>query len=69
MKTGRSFTRLQAMYVDLIAQNVVAPPNETRSQDCMIGLVYSDESEASSFMKIVTKKKGLFGMYPLVSSL
>ena len=29
----------------------------------MIGLVYSDESEANSFMKIVTKKKGVFGAY------
>ena len=29
----------------------------------MIGLVYSDESEANSFMKIVTKKKSVFGAY------
>ncbi|KAL5483447.1 hypothetical protein ACEPAI_8678 [Sanghuangporus weigelae] len=29
--------------------------------DCMIGLVYSDESEANSFMKIVTKKRSVFG--------
>lgn len=27
----------------------------------MIGLVYTDESEASSFMKIVTKKRSALG--------
>ena len=36
---------------------------DSETQDCMIGLVYSDESEANSFMKIVTKKKGVFGAY------
>ena len=29
----------------------------------MIGLVYTDEGEASSFMKVVTKKKAAIGVY------
>ena len=32
-----------------------------RSQDCMIGLVYSDESEANSMMKVVSRKKSAVG--------
>lgn len=34
----------------------------------MIGLVYTDESEASSFMKVVSKKRSAVGAYSRISA-